>query len=104
MFWMIPLLAAQDRTWLELPMAVDASDVARATSWLRVATGTDRSVGEIVVDCQGDLRCRVATTRLGELRVTSAAFVSTRAGEGIEVGVIANGSSHWIWLEPNPSP
>lgn len=106
MLWMMALSAvsAQETYMLELPMEVDASEIVRATTWVRVATGSERSLGEVRVDCRGDLRCRVTTSRLGELRVTDAAFVSTRVGDGVEVGVIANGSSHWLWLEPNPSP
>lgn len=107
MLLLTTLLAhAETRYALETTLLPDvtADDVRRSTSWLRVANATDRTLGEVRIDCYADLRCRVNTTRFGALRVTDAAFVPDGRDEGIEVEVIANGGSHWIWIAPLPSP
>lgn len=107
MLFLTALLAhAQEAYWLETALLPDVSAerIRRSSTWLRVATTTDRSLGEVRVDCYGELRCRVNTSRLGSLRVTDAAFVPDGVDEGVEVEVIANGGSHWIWISPLPSP
>ena len=102
-----PLQAHADDPYLieaQLLPRITSLEIERATSWLRVAALDGSSLGDVLIDCYGTVNCRVNTTRLGDLRVVGAEFVSTRAGEGVEIEVIANGGSHWIWIEPNPSP
>lgn len=100
-----PADASPDYTvTLTLYQHITAADIARAHEALEVAAQDDTILGDIVIDCVGTIDCYASTTRLGELDVISSEWVSTRQGDGIEIEYRSNGGSHWLWIEPNPSP